>query len=98
MGRYCSYLLPKQAGALPKFKTLRMTSRPALYLTRLPEEGVEDALRHDGLAARGAAGSERRDEARLARPGRVWEAGEERDDGTLTLRHLIFSFSRSARV
>ena len=59
-------------------------------ITRLPEKGVEDALRHDGLAARGAAGSESRDEARLARSRWVWEAGEERDDGTLTLRHLFF--------
>ena len=34
VGRYCSYLLPKQAGGTPQilvFKTLRMTSRPALY-------------------------------------------------------------------
>ena len=33
MGRYCSYLLPKQAGGTPQIlvdKTLRMTSRPAL--------------------------------------------------------------------
>ena len=38
VGRYCSYLLPKQAGGTSQiriFKTLRMTSRPALYtLTR----------------------------------------------------------------
>ena len=34
VGRYCSYLLPKQAGGTPQilvFKTLRMKSRPALY-------------------------------------------------------------------
>ena len=33
--RYFSYLLPKQAGGSPQilvFKTLRMTSRPALYI------------------------------------------------------------------
>ena len=35
MGRYCSYLLPKQAGGTSQilvFKTLQMTSRPALYV------------------------------------------------------------------
>ena len=34
MGRYCSYLLPKQAGGTPQillFKTLRMTGRPTVY-------------------------------------------------------------------
>ena len=34
MGRYCSYLLPKQAGGTAQiivFKTLRMIGRPALY-------------------------------------------------------------------
>ena len=34
MGRYCSYLLPKQAGGTTQilfFKTLRMIGRPALY-------------------------------------------------------------------
>ena len=42
-------------------------------------------LRHDGLAARGAAGPQGRDEARLARPGRVGEAGEEGDERTFAL-------------
>ena len=34
VGRYCSYLLPKQAGRTPQillFKTLRMTGRPTVY-------------------------------------------------------------------
>ena len=36
MGRYCSYLLPKQTGGTTQilvFKTLRMIDRPALYIT-----------------------------------------------------------------
>ena len=35
VGRYCSYLLPKQAGGTFQiliFKTLRMIGRPALYI------------------------------------------------------------------
>ena len=35
MGRYCSYLLPKQAGGTTQiiiFKTLQMIGRPALYV------------------------------------------------------------------
>ena len=34
VGRYCSYLLPKQAGGIHQiliFETLRMIRRPALY-------------------------------------------------------------------
>ena len=34
VGRYCSYLLPKQAGGTPQmfiFKTLWMTGRPTVY-------------------------------------------------------------------
>ena len=34
VGRYCSYLLPMQAGGTPQiliFKTLRMTGRPKVY-------------------------------------------------------------------
>ena len=37
MGRYCSYLLPKQTGGITQiliFKTLRMIGRPAVYLRR----------------------------------------------------------------
>ena len=37
VGRYCCYLLPKQGGGTPQilvFKTLRITSRPTLYVFR----------------------------------------------------------------
>ena len=37
VGRYCNYLLPKQAGGTTQilaFKTLRMIGRPALYRSR----------------------------------------------------------------
>ena len=39
MGRYCSYLLPKQAGGTPQIlvdKTLRMTSRLRVYDLQQP--------------------------------------------------------------
>ena len=37
MGRYCSYLLPKQARGTPQilvFKTLGMTGRPTVYILK----------------------------------------------------------------
>ena len=44
MGRYCSYLLPRQTGATTQilvFKTLRMIDRPALYRGNCTEEEIE---------------------------------------------------------
>ena len=46
MGRYCSYLLPKQTGGTTQilvFKTLRMTGRPTVYVS--PDAHLDRTLR-----------------------------------------------------